>query len=117
MTAAWVVVVASVAGAISTEWLLRCLRSQGSLRRRWKTSQACLRDFHNATGDDARQARLLQAGRETIGVSVLLLGILLVFAVILAAPAIALAWTSGDMAVYLGAATASAVIWWFFRAR
>ena len=112
-----VVVVALVAGAISTEWLLRGLAKPGVLHRRWESSRASLRGFQLATDDDTRQARILEAGRDTLVLSLALLAILAIFALIFGLPALMLPSDPDMPATYLAAGSVGAIAWWLVRRR
>ena len=112
-----VVVVALVAGAMSTEWLLRGMGKPGTLRARWESSRASLRKFQLATDDDTRQARILEAGRDTLTLSLSVLALLVVFALIFGLPALVLPSDPDMPAVYLVSGSIGAIAWWLVRRR
>jgi len=112
-----VVVVALLAGAASTEWLLRTFAVSSPFWKRWHSSRASLQEFQRATDDDARQKYITKAGLDVIGASLSFLWRLVVFGLIFGLPMLALAWDGDEPTVYLVAGSVAAIAWWLIRRR
>lgn len=74
-----------------------------------------LREFQGASGDDARQAALLQSGKLTLQFSLVVLLVMALLGAIAFVPPWMLAWDSAQQMTYLLVVSLSATVWWLFR--
>jgi len=107
-------VVSVLVGSVLTEISIRTFGGTW-LSDSLRNNTALLQAFRNATGDDARQATLLRAGRATLQFSMQVLGIVVGLMAVVGLAPWALQWTETQQAAYFVATSLLATVWWILR--
>lgn len=110
----FIFIVSLLAGTVLAEISIRTFGGawlRGSLRN----NTALLQAFRNATGDDARQATLLRAGRATLQFSMQVLSLVVGLMATVSLAPWALQWTDSQQAAYFVATSVIATLWWILR--